>query len=37
MTEYKVLAVTFMLMASIFTLYMYSYFSNLEGGLKLIF
>lgn len=35
--EYKVLAATFILMASIFTLYMYPYFSNLEGGLKTIF
>lgn len=37
MMEYKVLAATFVLMASIFMLYMYPYFTNLEGGLRTIF
>ncbi|MCG0275638.1 MAG: type II secretion protein F [Thermosediminibacteraceae bacterium] len=35
--EYKVLAATFFLMASIVTLYMYPYFTNIQGGLKLLF
>lgn len=35
--EYKVLAAVFFLMASIVTLYIYSYFTNIQGGLKLIF
>lgn len=34
---YKVLVATFILMASIFMLYMYPYFTNLEGGLSSIF
>lgn len=36
-TEYKVLAALFFLMASGIMLYIYPYFSNLEGGLKNIF
>lgn len=35
--EYKVLAAVFFLMASIVTLYIYSYFTNVQGGLRLIF
>jgi len=35
--DYKVLAATFFLMASIATLYMYPYFSNIQGGLRLLF
>ncbi|EGD50016.1 Type II secretion system F domain [Thermoanaerobacter ethanolicus JW 200] len=35
--EYKVLAAVFFLMASIVTLYIYSYFTNIQGGLRLIF
>ncbi|TYP56819.1 type II secretion protein F [Thermosediminibacter litoriperuensis] len=35
--EYKVLAATFFLMASIVTLYMYPYFTNIHGGLRLLF
>lgn len=35
--EYKVLAATFFLMASIVTLYMYPYFTNIQGGLRLLF
>lgn len=37
MTDYKVLAAIFVLMASVVMLYMYPYFTNLEGGLKSIF
>ncbi len=36
-TEYKVLGALFFLMASEMMLYIYPYFSNLEGGLKSIF
>lgn len=36
-TDFKVLFTIFFLMASIVMLYMYPYFSNLEGGLKSIF
>lgn len=36
-TDFKVLGTIFFLMASIVMLYMYPYFSNLEGGLKGIF
>ncbi|MEG6567701.1 type II secretion system F family protein [Thermoanaerobacterium saccharolyticum] len=35
--EYKVLIAIFFLMASIVTLYIYSYFTNIQSGLKMIF
>ncbi|KAA5807069.1 type II secretion protein F [Thermoanaerobacterium thermosaccharolyticum] len=35
--EYKVLSAIFFLMASIVTLYIYSYFTNIQSGLKMIF
>ncbi|WP_422445302.1 type II secretion system F family protein [Thermoanaerobacterium sp. DL9XJH110] len=37
MTEYKALTVLFILMASIAMLYIYPYFTNLNGGMKTIF
>ncbi|WP_213974956.1 type II secretion system F family protein [Tepidanaerobacter acetatoxydans] len=37
MTEYKALGVLFVLMVSVVMLYMFPYFTNLEGGLRSIF
>jgi len=37
MTEYKALGVLFVLMVSVVLLYMFPYFTNLEGGLQTIF
>jgi tight adherence protein B/tight adherence protein C len=35
--EYKVLAAVFLLMASAAVLYMYPYFANIQGGMRLLF
>lgn len=37
LTDYKVLAAIFVLMVSIVLLYMYPYFTNIEGGIRSIF